>query len=377
MEDNIKSKKLLIINSVLGFGSTGRIVLDMAKRYELNGFEVKIGYGRGGIPSDAKKYGVRIGCIASVFLHVLYTRLTDKHGLASKLSTKKFLEWAEKYNPDVLWIHNIHGYYINYKMLFDWIKARPNMIVKWTLHDCWAFTGHCAYFTRANCNMWKYKCSNCLQLNQYPKAFIDRSKKNYECKKKSFTGVKNLTIIVPSKWLANLVNQSFLSDYAISVHHNSVNKEIFKPVRTDFKYRHGIFEKKMVLGVANVWENRKGLKIFLELYRELVKLGKEEHFQIVLVGLNKLQIFAIKIRGYKILALPRTNDAASLAEIYSAADIFVNPSCEETYGLTTAEAQACGTFSIVYENTACAEILDRDNGVIVSPGVFSIEKNLF
>lgn len=131
----------LLLNSVLAFGSTGNIVLNIAKEYEQNGYEVKIAYGRSSKVSqdklpDIKKYGVRIGNDMDVYSHVIYARLTDKHGLASKTATKKFLKWAEEYNPDILWLHNIHGYYINYEILFQWIKARPQMQVKWTLHDC-------------------------------------------------------------------------------------------------------------------------------------------------------------------------------------------------------------------------------------------------
>ena len=226
--------KLLLINSVLGFGSTGRIVLDTAKEYEQNGYEVKIAYGQSRKTSrelepDISKYGVRIGNDVDVYYHVLYTRLTDKHGLASTHATKQFLKWADEYNPDVLWLHNIHDYYINYELLFDWIKSRPQMQVKWTLHDCWAFTGHCSHFIYVKCDKWLTGCHNCPQLDQYPKAISDNSLDNYSRKKRAFTGVNNLTLITPSNWLKEMVQKSYLSEYPVEVRYNTINTYIFKP----------------------------------------------------------------------------------------------------------------------------------------------------
>ena len=355
--------RLLIVNSVLGFGSTGRIVLGIAKEYEKNGYEVKIAYGRnmGSLPKDVTKYGVRIGNDMDVYCHVMYTRLTDKHGLASKNATKSFLRWAETYNPDILWLHNIHGYYINYELLFEWIKSRPQMQVKWTLHDCWAFTGHCSHFTYVNCAKWRDGCSNCPQLDQYPNAICDNSQSNYERKKAAFTGISNLTIITPSNWLKERVKQGFLAEYLVDVMYNTVDKSIFKPTQSTFKCDYGIQDKKMVLGVSSIWNDRKGLDDFVQ----LSKLLDRTSYQIVLVGLSQSQINELLQSKTNILGLPRTSSAEELAGIYSAADVFVNPSYEETFSLTTAEAQACGTYSVVYKETACEEVLDKCCGEAV------------
>ena len=255
-------KRLLLINSVIGFGSTGRIVLDIAKEYEADGYEAKIAYGRNmkvssHLEKDVKKYGVRIGGDVDVYAHVLYTRLTDKHGLGSKAATKKFLKWAEEYNPDVLWMHNIHGYYINYELLFDWLKSRPDMQVKWTLHDCWAFTGHCTHFTVAKCEQWKTGCEHCMQKGRYPASLLaDNCKSNYARKRAAFTGVEHMTLITPSKWLADLVKQSFLKDYPVEVRYNTIDTTVFKPTPSDFRERYGLTDKKIVLGVASVWDDR-------------------------------------------------------------------------------------------------------------------------
>lgn len=367
------SKRILLINSVLGFGSTGNIVLNLAKEYEQNGYQAKVAYGRTFKVSedkkeDIEKYGVRIGTDMDIYYHVLKTRLTDKHGLASTTATKKFLKWADDFAPDILWLHNIHDYYINYELLFNWIKSRPNMQVKWTLHDCWAFTGHCSYFTYVGCDKWKSGCNNCPQLDQYPKAIKDNTPDNYNRKKAAFTGVSNLTIITPSGWLKEKVHQSFLSEYPVEVKYNTINTDIFRPTLSTFKQDYGIQDKKMILGVANVWERRKGLDDFIELSRLIDASDKNKQYQIVLVGLSDKQIKELANEKINILALPRTTSAQELAKIYTSADFFVNPSYEETFGLTTAEAQACGTYSIVYKDTACEEIIDATNGIVVEHG---------
>lgn len=386
-----KDMKLLLINSVLAFGSTGRIVLDIAKEYEKDGYEVKIAYGQKRkvskvIEEDIKKYGVCIGTNIDVYFHALYTRLTDKHGLASKRATEAFLNWAEAYNPDILWLHNIHDYYINYELLFTWIKSRPQMQVKWTLHDCWAFTGHCSHFTYVKCDKWKSGCHSCPQLDQYPRSISDNSKDNYNRKKTAFTGVSNMTLITPSNWLKEKVKESFLTEYPVEVKYNTIDKNVFKPTPSTFKEDHGIQDKKMILGVANIWNDRKGLKDFIELSKLLEARSNSVQndnnadqafrYQIVLVGLNDNQLKELREKDINILGLPRTSSAKELAQVYSAADVFVNPSYEETFGLTTAEAQACGTYTIVYKDTACEEIVDRSKGTVVDTGANAILKAL-
>lgn len=358
--------KLLLINAVLGYGSTGKIVLSIAREYEEKGYEVKAAHGRfADVTPESEKYGIRIGSMAGVYLHAVYSALTDRHGLGSKAATRKFLKWAEEYDPDVLWIHNVHGYYINYEMLFDWIKSRPQMEVKWTLHDCWAFTGHCSHFTYVKCNKWKQCCENCPQKSYYPKSILfDRSRQNYLSKKKAFTGVKNMTIITPSDWLKGLVKESFLSEYPVEVRYNTVDTNTFQPRQSDFKDRYGIADKKMVLGVATNWNKKKGLDDFLEL-----ALMLPEDYQVVFVGLLKDQI---KKLPEGVIGIQNVKNPVELSEIYSAADFFVNPSYEETFGLTTVEAISCGTKAIVYSGSASEEIAAKYGGIIVSPGAANI-----
>ncbi len=362
--------KVLFINSVCGIRSTGRICAELADKLSCEGHEVKIAYGRESVPEKYQKYAVKIGGTLDQRLHGLRTRVLDEHGFGSKSATKRFLKWAEEYSPDLLWLHNIHGYYINIEMLFDWIKKHPDMKVKWTLHDCWAFTGHCAYFTLAKCDKWKKGCDVCPQKRNYPASIIkDNSKESFERKKRAFTGVKDMTLITPSRWLAELVGQSFLSEYATEVHYNTIDTAVFKPTPSNFRERFGLKDKKIVLGVASVWDERKGLYDFVKLSELL-----DEEFAIVLVGLSEKQI---KEMPKSILALGRTNSTKELAEIYTAADVFVNPSREETFGMTTIEAKACGTEAIVYKGTACEEIVNNQGGIAVTPGVENIKLAIF
>lgn len=355
--------KVLLINAVCGTGSTGKICAALAKEYERDGHEVKIAFGRDGVvPEPFKPYGVRIGNDLDVRLHGVYTRLTDRHGFASRMATRQFLKWADEYDPDVVWLHNIHGYYINIEMLFTWIKSRPQMQVKWTLHDCWAFTGHCSHFSFVGCDRWKTQCHDCPQKGEYPaSALCDASRWNYGKKRALFTGVADMTIITPSQWLADLVKESFLKEYPVEVVYNTVNTDVFKPTSGNFRERYGLQDKRMILGVASVWGPRKGLDDFVTLAGML-----DDRYHIVLVGVSAEQA---KTLPSNILPISRTNNQQELAEIYTAADLFVNPSREETFGLTSLEAQYCGTPSVVYQGTACEEVAKAFGGEAVPQGV--------
>lgn len=335
--------RVLLINAECGTGSTGKISAAIAEQYERDGHEVKIAYGRCAfVPDQYKRFAVRIGSDVEVKIHALLTRITDKQGLYSKAATKKFLTWSEEYNPDVLWLHNLHSYYVNYEMLFEWIKTRPQMEVKWTLHDCWAFTGHCTHFTIAKCYKWKDECTKCPQLKEYPASYIfSNCEDAFKRKKQSFTGVKNMTLITPSHWLANLVKESFLNEYPIEVIHNTIDTNTFKPTPSDFRERYRLENKKIVLGVASVWTKQKGFYDFIELSKML-----DDNYRIVLVGLSDKQLKEIP---KNIIGIKRTNGQKELAEIYTAADVFLNLSYEENYPTVNLEARACGTPIIVYD----------------------------
>nr|WP_241675364.1 glycosyltransferase [Gordonibacter urolithinfaciens] len=289
---------------------------------------------------------------AGVCLHGALTRLTGRAGFYSRRDTARLLAELDRIDPDVVHLHNVHGYYVNVEMLFEWLAAHRCQ-VKWTLHDCWAFTGHCAYFTYAKCAQWKTRCAYeepCCQLSTYPKTISKRScTRNFDDKRRVFNLVPadRMELIAPSKWLADLVGESFLSKYPVTVKHNEVDRTVFKPTTSDFRERYGLEGKFVILGVASPWTERKGLDDFLRLANVL-----DDRYAIVLVGLTGRQI---KKMPSRILSLERTEDPEALARVYTAADLFVHPGVEETFGLTVAEAQACGTPVLVRSGSACEE----------------------
>jgi putative colanic acid biosynthesis glycosyltransferase len=366
-------KKLLQINSVINSGSTGRIAEEIGQTAIAAGWESYIAYGRNERPSSSKL--IKVGTDKDIKLHGLQTRLFDRHGLGSKGATTDFIRQVEEINPDIIHLHNIHGYYINIEVLFQYLK-NANVPVVWTFHDCWPITGHCSYFSYVGCEKWKTQCYSCPQKKGYPASyFIDRSKKNYNLKKELFNSLSNLTLVPVSQWLSGILKESFLQNYPIKVINNGVNTDVFKPsLNSDFRNKYGLKDKFILLGVASVWEERKGLKDYIELSKIL-----ESEFQIVLVGLNKKQVEQLP---NNILGIERTDNVGELADIYSSADLVLNLSYEETFGLTTVEGFACGTPGIVYNATASPELIDVSTGIVVEQGninklvdaIYSIKK---
>lgn len=347
--------KILQISTTCSTGSVGRIEVDIYKLLKQKGHDCMIAYGRGLPPNNVNT--MRIGNDWDIWKNGLRTRCTDQEGLGSQKATKEFINKIKKYDPDIIHLHCLHGYYINIEILFNYLKEANKKIV-WTYHDCWAFTGHCTHFDYIGCDKWKKGCNNCPQKKEYPKSvFFDNSKQNYQKKKALFTSVKDMTIVTPSYWLASLVEASFLSKYPIETIHNGIDLEVFKPTESDFRQRYSCEDKTIVLGVANRWGKRKGLDAFLQLSK---KLSKE--FQIVLVGLSKKQV---KELPENIVKIERTNSTKELAEIYTAADVFVNPTLEDSFPTTNLEAQACGTCVITYNTGGSPESLSYGNGIIV------------
>ena len=349
--------KVLAINSVCGIGSTGRICTAVAELLESQGHECKIAYGRGEVPEKYEKYAIKIGSSFSVKIDALKTRLLDNAGFNSKKTTKQFVEWVKEYNPDVIHLHNLHGYYLNLEVLFAYLKSCGKPIV-WTLHDCWTMTGHCSHFDYVACEKWKTGCFNCPQKSEYPKSlFKDNSKRNYEKKRKLFSGFENLTLIAPSKWLGKLVGQSFLKDYPVKVINNGIDLKVFKPTKGDFREKYNLENKFVLLGVAFGWGERKGLDVFIELAKRL-----DDAYQIVLVGTDEK---TDKLLPKNIISIRRTQNQTELAEIYTAADLFVNPTREETLGLVNIEALACGTPVVTFKTGGSPETIDEKCGALV------------
>lgn len=335
--------RVLQINSVCGYGSTGNIAVDLYRALRAHGHECCIAYGRGSAPEDVESY--RIGSDIDVYIHGICSRITDRQAFYSTRATRRFVQWMKEYDPDVIHLHNLHGYYINIEILFDALKQMEKPVV-WTLHDCWAFTGHCAYFEYQGCDRWKKSCEECPQKHNYPASyFLDQSKGNYQRKKTAICQLQELTIVSPSQWLANLVKQSFLRRYSLQVIHNGIDVEIFSPMQTEIKDRYGINGKKVILGVASEWSSRKGIQDFAKLADVL-----DKNYQIVLIG----RVYD-KVDKKNITYISRTSNRRELAEWYSAAEVLFNPTYEDNYPTVNLEAQACGTPVITYNTGGSPE----------------------
>ncbi len=350
--------KVLQINSVCGIGSTGRIATDIHNILIAQGHESYIAYGRG-LPRNCDT-SIRIGTKYDNYTHGVLTRVFDKHGFGSRKATQKFIKEVKKLDPDIIHLHNIHGYYINIEILFDYLKEAYKPVI-WTLHDCWAFTGHCSYFDYIGCTRWKTQCYNCPGKRSYPaSAFLDNSKMNYSKKKAIFTGIKNLIIVTPSKWLAGLVKQSYLKKHPVKIINNGIDLEVFRPIKNDFREKYSLQKKFIILGVANIWDRRKGFRYFIELSD---KIQNDE--VIVLVGLTEKQK---KQLPKNIIGITRTNNTEELVEIYSATDVFVNPTLEDNFPTTNLEALACGTPVITFNTGGSVECVDESCGFVVAKG---------
>lgn len=346
--------KVLQINT-FSYKAAGNIMMNLHKAMLEQGIDSYVAWGRGRKAENNHEYYMNDDF--GIKLHGIYTRITDKHGFGSSSSTKKLLSWIDSINPDIIHLHCIHGYYINIELLFNYIREKNKKVI-WTQHDCWAFTGHCAYFDAINCTKWKSGCYDCKQLNTYPASIIrDNSEWNWSKKKELFTGL-NLTIVTPCNWLKNLVKQSFLGDYPIRVIHNGIDTNVFKPMSSDFKIKHGIENKRIILGVASEWTERKGLRDFIKLN----KLIDKNLYVIVIVGVNEKQI---RLLPQDIIAITRTENVNKLIEIYSSAFVYFNPTYEDNFPTTNLEALACGIPVITYNTGGSPETIINGYGLVV------------
>lgn len=364
--------KVLIINESCGTRSHGRICVELARQMELEGHICKIVHGRSKlISNDSRDLAVRVGNRTSVLLHALLTRAFDIHGFGSYVATKRFLHWAEEFGPDMIWLHNLHGYYLHVGLLFKWIKKHPNLIVKWTLHDCWSFTGHCAHYMAVGCEKWKTQCHHCPEKKQYPTSMlIDNSYWNYKRKKQLFTNVPNMSLITPSQWLADQVKQSYLKDYQVEVVHNKIDLSLYKTlgepdkssICEQIREKYGIPKgKQMILAVASKWTDRKGMNDFLVLDQKL----DHEQQRLVMVGLEKEQLSKIP---ETVIGIERTDNRQELVALYNLADVYVNLTYEENYPTVNLEAEACGTDVITYDAGGCRETIHRADSLVVAVG---------
>lgn len=393
-----------MINVVCGIRSTGRICTDLAEELEQQGHEVKIAYGRESVPDQYQKYAVRIGTDASVRIDALKARLFDNAGFNSRRQTEKFIKWVREYDPDIIHLHNLHGYYINLEVLFRYLRnefsQNPKHRILWTLHDCWAFTGHSALCDGAgmqcvirdkkrfpfnhsddqsaiaaeksmpgneenkstareygSCTRWINGCHDCPQRHEYPKAFIDRSSRNWRRKKELLQGIPNLTIVTPSHWLEGWVKESFLKEYTTKVIPNGIDSSVFHPADPEdlrkFRNEKGLSDKRVYLAAATTWTELKGFKDYIQLAGML-----DDGSRIVMIGgKSDRQRKALKETSGRIIDIDRTSSTAEMALWYNLADAFINLTYCDTYPTVNVEAAACGTPVITYDTGGCREAM--------------------
>lgn len=349
--------KIFQINTVCGSGSTGRIAVDLAHMLEEHGDECCIAFSRGTKPEDVDCF--QFGNKAEIYWHGIMTRLTDRHGMYSKGATKELIEKIKKYQPDIIHLHNIHGYYLNIQLLFEFLREYNKPVV-WTLHDCWSYTGHCSHYTCVECNRWQKECYKCPLKRDYPGSILlDHSTQNYRTKKQLFTSLVKLHLVTPSEWLKNEVEKSFFMDIPCTAIPNGIEIEKFVYRENNLKKTLGISNKKVILGVANVWTEQKGINDFIQLAELL-----DETYQLVMIGVDEQRK---KRLPANIIALDRTKNIEELIDYYSMADIYFNSSIEETMGMTTGEAICCGTPVVAYRSTAVPESVGDGCGVVLEP----------
>ncbi len=353
---NGKKMRLLEINSC-NFGSTGKIMIGIANAAEAASFESRLccPYSRSNAVYQDRRQ-IFIGNRFTNNLHLLLGYITGMTGEYSIIPTLMLLRKIRKFSPDIIQLHNLHNSYINLPLLFRYIK-KHNIKVVWTLHDCWAFTGHCPHYTISGCEKWKTRCYDCPKYREYPVSMLDNASFMYRRKMRWFLGVGDLTIIVPSLWLKHQVEKSFLKAYPCKVINNGIDTDSFRPIESDFKEKNHI-AKKMVLGVSSIWNYSKGLDIFIKLAQ------RQDKYSIVLVGTNES---VDRELPEEVISIHQIRDIETLASIYSAADVFLNPTREEVLGLVNIEALACGTPVITFNSGGSPECIDDSCGIIVEP----------
>lgn len=355
--------KIVQINTTCGIGSTGKICTGISLLLTESGTPNHILYSSRG---NDDPLGIRCSDNTYIKIQALKSRIYGNYGFNSHKATRKMISELERIRPDIVHLHNIHGHDCDLEMLFQYFKERNTKLV-WTFHDCWAFTGYCPHFIMKKCDQWRTQCSSCIQRREYS-WFVDRSSYLFNKKKKLFQGL-DLTIVTPSRWLADLVKQSFLKNCPVQVINNGIDLKVFRPAGSDFRKTYCLENRKIVLGVSFDWDKRKGLDVFIELAKRL-----PAEYQTVLVGTNEK---TDKILPENILSIHRTQNQQELAEIYSAADVFVNPTREENYPTVNMESIACGTPVLTFRTGGSPEILDETCGSVVDcDDIDALEKEI-
>ncbi|MBQ9228220.1 MAG: glycosyltransferase [Eubacterium sp.] len=359
--------KVFFINVVCGVGSTGRMCTEIAEALTGEGNAVEIAYGRGGVPADYRGTIYRVGNVGTLAANLIRSRLFDAEGFGNRRAAEKLVAEIKRFAPDVIHLHNLHGYYLNVQVLFDYLKEFQGAVI-WTLHDCWAFTGHCAHYDALGCQQWQLHCRECPALREYPACLLSgRVDRNYTEKQRCFLGVPGMTLATPSYWLQEQVAQSFLSGYDCQVIQNGIDHRKFYRDQSEtatLRRQYHCEQKYLLLAVAYQWEANKGLEDYIRLAAQL-----PDRYQLVLVGTDSA--VAAKLPK-NMIAVPRTENIAQLRAWYNAADLFVNFTYNETFSLVNIEALACGTPVLTYHTGGSPECIDSTCGADVEKGNVSL-----
>lgn len=352
----MKKRVLLQINSDINWGSIGRITEQIGILSISHGWDSYVVYGRDSTTSSLNT--IKVGSKFETYEHYVENVLFDNDGLASRRSTKRLVEIIKNLNPDIIHLHNIHDHWLNYDILFKFLATLEIPIV-WTLHDCWSFTGGCSHYTVNQCFQWETECNKC-KFKKGLLPIIEQTGTHYHTKKKLFNSLDNLVLVPVSNWLEGEIRKSFLKEQRIYRIYNGIDISVFRNIKSSIKKKYGIEDKSLLVALATAWSEHKGLNDYKALATKLPK-----DVCLMLVGLNKKQISGLPD---SIIGIERTQDVNELVETYSAADIVLNLSYEETFGLTTVEGFACGTPGIVYKSTASPELVTPKTGLVVKPG---------
>ena len=357
-------KTIVEVNSN-NYASTGNIMLNIAKTARKEGYRVytccrnskaghKYNY------EDQIYIGTWLDRVISERLSILF----GLNGYFNIINTLLFIRKLKKIKPDLIHVHSMCDNYLNVNLFFNYLR-KADIPVVWTLHDNWAFTGRCAQF---RCEKWKEGCGNCPHLDFFPKSlFFDNTRKVWQKREKLYNSMKKMTLVTPSKWLAGLVRVSLFKDHhPIKVINNGINLNVFKPIETDFRKQFHLEDKFIILDVAYFWDAGKGLHVFQQLAKDL-----PDQFKIVMVGTNDE---TDKVLPSNIISIHKTYNQEELVKIYSAADLFVNPTTDENFPTVNMESLACGLPVLTYATGGSAEIIDETCGSSVPSGDYEALK---
>lgn len=356
----VMTKKLLQVNPVVRLNtSTGRIMREIGELAISEGWESYVAYSgaRDGMPPHSSQL-VPVGDKLDVALHFLTTRIFDAHGLASRRATRRFIRRIRAIDPDVIHIHNIHGYFLNYPMFFRYLQESGKPVI-WTVHDCWLYTGHCYYYSAAHCDKWKKGCGHCPQLRSFPASWLfDRSARNLRDKQQAFGALDNLTIVPVSEWIRQEMASSILADKHFQVIHNGIDLDTFRPEAAEGE---AAVPGTMILGVASIWLEEKGLS-------DLIALAGKLHPGEKLVLVGKTTEEQRKRIPAQVQVIERTENIHKLASLYAQATAFVNPTWQDNYPTVNLEAIACGTPVVTYRTGGSVEAVTEGTGFVVEQG---------